>query len=216
MNFDYNYPYIGYDSDDLPYELYDIYGLSKINELSRQLQTFLNFKQAIIHYRFRPENMNHSIKKDKKYKELKSDFKSLVSKFIKLLLEIKGNGSSYELEIKKLLIPEILNNDRRKKKILLNLKDITEKLFAKIHFLSDLDPHIHPKLVKFITNIIQTVIKVLKNFNNWALEYYEELRLNYSNLHNEICLLISDEQSERNEKNTVKKQRTLKEGLKEW
>ena len=216
MEFNFDNPYIEYSSNELPYELYEIYGVRKINELSRQLQTFLNYKSATIQYRFRSKNLNLPIDKDIIYKELKGNLKSLAFRFIKLLRKIRGNGVSYEIEINKLLNRDSLRKDRLSKKLLTDLKDVTEKLFTIIHLLSDLEIHLHPKFLKFITNITQDMVLVFKIFNNWASSFYEELGTNYIHLHSELSTLITEEQAEKlPEKTSARKQRILEEGLKE-
>ncbi|MBA7519019.1 hypothetical protein ES705_11093 [subsurface metagenome] len=55
---------------------------------------------------------------------------------------------------------------------------------------------------------------MFKIFNNWASGYYEELRVNYHQLHCELNLLIPTE--EEVEITTIRKKRSLEEGLKEW
>ncbi len=213
MNFDLENPYIEYESDDIPYSLYEIYGVSKIKELSRQLRTFLNYKITIIQYRFRPKNITFPDGEDKKYKEIKKSFKTLASKFINLLLKIRGCGVPYEIEVKKLLDRVIHMEDKMSGSLLADLKEITQKLFIKIHALSEHEMHLHPKLLKFIIKLTQEACSVIKSINNWASDFYEELRVNYLQLHDELTLLIPDEKTE---KSNIRKKQFLEEGLKEW
>jgi len=215
MNFNFNNHYIEDDSYNLPYELYEINHISKINELSRQLQTFLNYKYATIQYRFRSKNFTPP--NDKKYKETKSKYYTLASKFIKLLLKIRGRGVSYEVEIKKMLNQVILKEDKLCLKLLMDLKDVTQNLFTTIHILSEQEIHLHPKFLRFIANLIQDMLTVFKVFNNWASGFYEELRVNYHKLHEELNIIIPEDQVEKkDEKSTSRKQQSLEERLKEW
>lgn len=213
MNFDLENPYMEYESDDIPYSLYEIYGVSKIKELSRQLRTFLNYKTATIQYRFRPNNITCLDGEDKKYKETKKRFKTLASKFIKLLLKIRGSGVSFEAEVKKLLERVIHMEDKINKRLLVVLKDVSQKLFVTVHALSEQEIHLHPKLLKFIVRITQEMCIVFKSINHWASKFYEELRVNYLQLHDELSLLITEEKVE---KCKIRKNKFLEEGVKEW
>ena len=66
---------------------------------------------------------------------------------------------------------------------------------------------------KAIIKLIQEVCSVIKSINNWASDFYEELRVNYLQLHDELTLLIPDEKTE---KSNIRKKQFLEEGLKEW
>ena len=211
MNFNFENPYIEYDSDEIPYSLYEIHGVNKIRELSRQLRTFLNYKTAMIQYRFRPKTATYPDRVDEKYKETERSLKQLASKFIKLLANIRGNGFSYEIELERLVFN--LAYDKIRKSLLTELKDVTQKLFTTIHALSEQEIHLHPKFLKFIANLTQEACTVFKILNNWASGFYEELRVNYVQLHDELVLLIPEEHAE---KNTVRKHKSLEEGLREW
>lgn len=211
MNFNFENPYIEYDSDEIPYSLYEIHGVNKIRELSRQLRTFLNYKTAMIQYRFRPKTATYPDRVDEKYKETERSLKQLASKFIKLLANIRGNGFSYEIELERLVFN--LAYDKIRKSLLTELKDVTQKLFTTIHSLSEQEIHLHPKFLKFIANLTQEACTVFKILNNWASGFYEELRVNYVQLHDELTVLIPEEYDE---KSTVRKHKSLEEGLREW
>ncbi len=211
MNFNFENPYIEYDSDEIPYSLYEIHGVNKIKELSRQLRTFLNYKTAMIQYRFRPKTATYPDRVDEKYKETERSLKQLASKFIKLLANIRGNGFSYEIELERLVFN--LAYDKIRKSLLTELKDVTQKLFTTIHALSEQEIHLHPKFLKFIANLTQEACTVFKILNNWASGFYEELRVNYVQLHDELTVLIPEEYDE---KSTVRKHKSLEEGLREW
>jgi len=93
MSLNFEGSYLEYDSDDIPFSLYEIHGLNKIKELSRQLRTYINFKTATMQYRFRPKNITGLNGVDEKCHETKKNLKQNASKFIKLLFKIKGNPS---------------------------------------------------------------------------------------------------------------------------
>lgn len=211
MNFDLENPYIEFESAEIPYSLYEIYGVSKINELSRQLRTFLNYKTATIQYRFCPKNLTCLDSEDKKFKETKKSFEKVAFKFIKLLLKIKGTGVSYEVELKRLTVRSFLTEDKICQNLLADLRDITQKLFINFHTLSEQEIHLDPKLLKIIVNLAQDTCMVYKIINEWASEFYNELRVNYLQLYDELSLLIPEV-----EKGNIRIKKKLEEGLKEW
>jgi len=213
MNFYFDSSYIEYDSDDIPYSLYEIHGLNKIRELSRQLRTFINYKTATMQYRFRPKIITCLGGVDKKYNETKRNLKQNASKFIKLLVKIRGNRISYKAELIRLVERVNLAQDKISHDLLTDLRNITQKLFITIHELSEQEIHLHPKFLKFTVNLTQEACTVFKILNYWASGFYEELRVNYHQLHDELALLIPEEVVE---KTTAREQRSLEEGIKEW
>jgi hypothetical protein len=214
MDINFESSYIDYDSDDIPYSLYEIHGLNKIRELSRQLRTFINYKTATIQYRFCPKTITCLGGLDKKCNETKKNLKQNASKFVKLLIKIRGNRISYETELIRLVERVKFTEDKFSRDLLTDLRDLTQKLFINVHKLSEQEIHLHPKFLKFVVNLTQEACTVFKIFNNWASGYYEELRVNYHQLHCELNLLIPTE--EEVEITTIRKQRSLEEGLKEW
>jgi hypothetical protein len=213
MNFNYESPYIEYDSDELPYSFYEIHGLTKIRELSRQLRTFLNYKTATMQYRFRPKTISYQTGADKKCAESKKKLKQIASEFMQLLKKIKGNGISYESELIRILERVRFTEDKISHDLLTNLRKTTQNLFITIHELSEQEIHIQPKFLKFCVNITQEACTVFKILNNWASGFYEELRLNYLQLHDELVVLIPEEEIK---KTIINKRRFLEEGIREW
>ena len=211
MNFDLENPYIEFESEVIPYSLYEIYGVNKIKELSRQLRTFLNFKAATIQYRFCPKDLTCPDREDKIFKETKKSFETVAFKFIKLLLKIKGTGVSYEAELKRLTVRFFLTEDKICQKSLADLRDITQKLIINIHALSEQEIYLDPKLLKIIVNLAQDTCIVYKIINEWASEFYNELSVNYLQLYNELRIIIPEV-----EKDNIWTKKILEERLKEW
>ncbi len=210
MNFNFNSQYIEFDSEDIPYSIYEIEGVSKITELSRQLRTFLNYKAATIHYRFQPKTVSCCYQTKKSISEIEVKLKKITSKFINLLIQIKGNSVSYEIELKKKILGLLVNEDNKNQ--IKDLRNLTKKLFMIIHLLSEQEIYIYPLLLKFILNLSQEACIVYKILNKWASGYYDELRLNYAQLFNELKELIQTNQTYKNYK---KEHRDLEVRLKE-
>jgi hypothetical protein len=212
MKFNSNGPYIEYDSDDNPCSIYETNGINRINELTRQLRTFLNYKAAIIKYRFRPNTINQPTLLDIKSTETSKKLKQNASEFIKQLKKIKGKGISYECELIRMLERVRFAENVISNKLLTDMKETTQNLFTIIHELSEREIHLQPNLLKFTINLTQDACKVFKIFNSWALEFYEELRVNYHQLYDELTLLIQNEGVEK----IVRERRSLEGRLKEW
>lgn len=161
MNFNFDSPYIEYDSDEIPYSMYETYGIKRIKELSRQLRTFLNYKAATMQYRFHPKTIPCY---DKRENGRESRFTQLASQFIKMLNQIKGNGLSYEVELKRKMLDLVI--DKEGKTQIIELKSLTEQLFTNIHLLSEQEIHLNPLLLKFILNLSQEACKVYSILND--------------------------------------------------
>ncbi|TFG11631.1 MAG: hypothetical protein EU531_11375 [Promethearchaeota archaeon] len=212
MNFNSEDSYIEYDSENLPYSLYEIHGLNKIRELSRQLRTFINYKTATIQYRFRPKTINYLTAVNKNCSETKKKLKQIATEFIHLLTKIKGKGISYESELIRMLERVRLAEDMISHNLLTTLRETTQNLFISIYELSEGEIHLNPKFLKFTVNLTQEACIVSKILNNWASGFYEELRVNYLQLYDELAILIPEERVEK----IVREQKSLEEGLKEW
>jgi len=72
---------------------------------------------------------------------------------------------------------------------------------------------LHPKLMKFIVNLTREACTVCKILNHWSSRFYDELRINYMQLNDELTKLIPELQPE---KKIVKKDRILEKALKGW
>ena len=114
-------PYIESEYDEIFNDWYEINGVRKIKELSRQLRTFFNYKAEVIRYRFRSNLFPTKNCKNTKFFTQKQKIESLSHEFISLLKKIKKNGQSLEQGIRSLYS----NNSKTRIK---ELSVITEKL----------------------------------------------------------------------------------------
>ena len=75
--------------DDFFNDIYEIEGVRKIKELSRQLRTFFRYKTEVIRYRFR--SIPNFAEKDAntKYYSQKQEIESLTREFISLLKKLR-------------------------------------------------------------------------------------------------------------------------------
>ncbi|MHA1104357.1 MAG: hypothetical protein ACTSPN_01415 [Promethearchaeota archaeon] len=185
--------------DDLFSDIYEIEGVRKIKELSRQLRTFFNYKAEVIQFRFRsnvPSNHdpNKSCTNNTFYTQ-KQKIESLSHEFISLLKSIKRDDSTLEQEI------YYLHFD--KNPIRLNkLSNVTEKISSLIHSFSEGSIHDHPKFLKFIVILSKNIIFVKKCLNAEFYAFYDELEINYGNLGKELRDLIGEVSGMKNASST--------------
>jgi hypothetical protein len=176
-------PYIGSKYDDVFNDWYEIEGISKIKELSRQLRTFFNYKAEVIRYRFQPTPNHAENDTNTKFFSRKQEVESLTREFIILLKKIKKNGQTLEQGIQSLLF----NNYKTQ---LIKISEISEKLSILLHYFSEESIHDHPKFLKFNVILAQNICLVKKCLYAQFNEFFEELKINYNNLEGELEGLI--------------------------
>jgi len=178
--------YIHSEYDDMFNDWYEIDGIRKIKELSRQLRTFFNYKAEVIRYRFRPHPILIKKNVSTKFFSHKQKIESLSKDFITLLKNVKKSNQTVKEGIQSLFF----NKNKAK---LQKLLDLTEKLFLLIHYFSEESIHDHPKFLKFITVLAQNTSLVKKCLNAQFSRFYEELENNYNHLEGEMEDLLEKE-----------------------
>jgi hypothetical protein len=193
MSFDLDNPYLDIEVDDLVLGLYEVEGVRKITELSRQVRSLLNLKTDTIRYRFR-SNSNISAKlKDVKFYENKKQFESLALRFIKLLNKIVGTSRrDLEEEIQILFYHVAIKRNQISRYLLKELEELTFQLFMKIHYFSEQDLYDHPLFLKTLLQIAIEACKTRKNLNHAFSEFYAELGENYRNLEEEFISIVPE------------------------
>lgn len=204
MSFDLDNSYLDFEDYDIVPGLYEVEGVRKITELSRQVRSLLNLKTNTIRYRFR-SNSNISAKlKDVKFYENKKQFESLALKFIKLLNKINGiSRRDIEEEIQFLFYQINIKRNHSSKFLLKELEDLTFQIFMKIHYFSEQVLFDHPSFLKTLIQIAIQACKTRKNMNHAFSEFYAELGENYHNLEKEFISIVP-EKVIKNEKRKMK------------
>ncbi len=205
MSFDLDNSYLDFEDDDIVSGLYEVEGVRKINELSRQVRSLLNLKTNTIRCRFR-SNSNISAKlKDEKFYENKKQFESLALKFIKLLNKIDGiSKRSIEEEIQTLFSQTAIKHNHLTTSLLKEVEDLTFQVFKKIHYFSEQDLFDHLSFLKTLIQVAIEACKTRKNMNHAFYEFYAELGENYYNLEKELTSIAP-------EKGIKKKNRKMKQ-----
>ena len=176
-------PYFELEFEELINECYEIEGVRKIKELSRQLRTFFNYQAQVIRYRFRSNIFPAENDTTAKFFTQKQKIESLTREFISLLKKFKKNGQTIEQGIQSLYFE---NNKFQISK----LSAITEKLFMLIHHFSEESIQNHPNFLRFIAILAQDICLVKKYLYAQFSKFYEELELNYNNLEGELEILV--------------------------
>ena len=175
--------YIELEFDDIFNDWYEIEGVRKIKELSRQLRTFFNYKTEVIRYRFRSNLFPAKNCANTKFFSQKQKIESITYEYITMLKKLKKNTQTLEQGIRSLFFG---NNKIQLK----NLLEITEKLFMLLHYFSEESLHDHPKFLKFNITLAKNICLVKKCLYAQFNEFFEELEINYDNLEGELEDLI--------------------------
>jgi len=163
--------------------LYEIEGLKKIKELSRQLRTFFNYKTEVIKVRFRSNaNITNNYVNTNFYGH-KQEVESLSYEFITILKGLKRSTETIEEGIQNLFFE---NNKTQ----LIKLLELVEKLFKLIHIFAEEEICSHPRFLKFIVILTKNVCMTKKCLNAQFKEFYEELEINYHHLETELDTLL--------------------------
>ncbi len=177
--------YIELEYDDIFNNWYEIEGVRKIKELSRQLRTFFNYKNEVIRYRFGTTLSFAEKDINTTFYTQKQEIESLTREFMTLLSKIKKNGQSLEQGIQSLFYDNCRTPLNR-------LSEIAEKLSMLLHYFSEESLHRHSKFLKFIVKLAQNIFLVKKCLNAQFSEFYKELEINYSSLERELERLLEN------------------------
>ena len=164
-------------------EWFEIEGVRKIMELSRQLRTFFNYKKEVIRYRFRSNLDSLGTNTTTKNYPQKQKIESLIYDFTSLLNQIKKKEYPIEEAIRNLYYEKNFSHIKR-------LSIITERLFDLIHSFSEKNIYDQPRFLKLIFNLVQNLCSVKNCLNAQLREFYEELRKSYSNLETELEIML--------------------------
>lgn len=186
------YPYMDSEFDDNFLNWYELEGVSKISELSRQIRSLLKYKSATIRYFYSTTNNTSTKTLDSKFFENKKEFELKGLQLIKNINKIKNLTGILEEGIQ-IIQSNALGNNKNTRAYLIELKKIIEELFIKIHFFSEQDIHKFPRFFMVIIRIAKEVYNVQKYLNREFSEFYQELEENYSDLEKELTVMMQRE-----------------------
>ena len=154
--------------DTLFNDIFEIEGLHNVKELSRQLQTFFNYKAETIQL-ISQTNIRHNHFSDmnctsKTFYAQKQKFESLSHEFISLLRSIKRDDTNLEQEM------FCLHFDKNPTKFN-KLTKISEQMSNLIHYFSERNIHNHPRFLNFIVVLVKNINFVKKCLNANLYEF---------------------------------------------
>lgn len=176
--------YIESEYEEIFNDWFEIEGVKKVKEHSRQLRTFFNYKTAVIRYRYRSSPVIAENYINNKFFAQQQKIKSLSVEFLNILNKIKQSYKS--------LGQGICSSIFTDKATLNKLTEVTRKLSTLLHYFSEESIHIHPKFLKYNISIAQTICLVKKFLYTRFSEFYEELKINYHSLEEELDNLLEN------------------------
>lgn len=190
-------------------ESLSIEGSNQISELSRQLQSFLNYKKALIRARF-SSTLDNPQKVIIKSPFLKCEDKisQLFSQYAKLLRNIDG---SIENKIFYLLIKTRTQPNSSEAHLLKKIQLIVNELWKEIHILSEMEINEYPHLLKLVVGVASLLCITSTKLNSVLLDFYKELKLSYLELEQELNGLYNVEKKGQNKEKKIEKRAILTE-----
>lgn len=179
-------PYLEYDEENIFHEWYLIEGEERISELSRQLRTFFNYKQSIIHVKFSKLRKYTKNSHSESISRHGNDLITHTSRFIALLKNIgveDGNiVETLKIRMKKL----VLNPKRADIEKLQEIKKDIKKIWEILHVLSELGLYNNRSLLKTAIKISCISCEVNTALFSGLANFYSELNKNYLQLEQDL------------------------------
>jgi hypothetical protein len=158
--------------------------LTAVKDLSRQLRSFLKFKEQVVKYRFR-SSFTPPVNRDiPKFTKDENALYEIASKFIKILKQIKKDAESIAQGIQN----HAMNPNSS---LLCQLIDVMKKLFILIHKFSEQELYDHSQLLKFIVSLAREAYLVNKYLDLETKEFLLELELGYEELEEDMEEMLS-------------------------
>ncbi len=181
---------LDYEEDSEFLEWYSIEGSERISELSRQLRTFFNYKSVIIRFRYsRTWEGDNTPKKDLIMK-WEGELFSLSSRHAMLLKSIGVEDRAVAEKILILMERVKVQSNNFEINLLKEIKQLGGEIWKILHILSELEIHRHPKLLQVAIKIACILCSAESAFFWPFSRFYEELKLNYLQLEEELSGLL--------------------------
>ena len=177
--------YLEYDEVNIFHEWYLIEGEERISELSRQLRTFFNYKQSIIHAKFSPLRKYTKNSHSESISKYGNDLITHTSRLIVLLKNI-GAGDGNIVETLKIYMKKLIINPKRADiEKLQEINKYCKKIWEILHILSELGLYNKSLLrnsIKISCISCEVKTALFPRFSN----FYSELNKNYLQLEKEL------------------------------
>lgn len=181
---------LDYEEDSEFLEWYSMEGSKRISELSRQLHSFLNYKSAIIRFRFSGSREgDNALKKDPIMKR-EGELFSLSSRYATLLKMIGVEGRTVTEKILILMERVKAQPNDFEINLLKEIKQLVDEIWKIFHILSESEIHHHPRLLQVAIKIASISCSVESAYFWPFSRFYEELKKNYLQLEEELSGLL--------------------------
>ena len=184
-------PLFKYEMDYEFSEWCSMEGSERISELSRQLRSYLNYKNAIIRYRYLGSQKQGNILKEDSMIKWEGELFSEYSRYTTLLKRIAIDEATIAKKIQNLIEKVKIQPDNLEINLLKEIKHIGRKLWKNLHFLSELELHHHPRLLYMAIKIACILCSVEGVFFSLSSNFYGELKHSYLQLEKELSGLFS-------------------------
>jgi len=165
-------------------------GSDKINELSRQLRSYLNYKCSIIRFRYSESRRDLNTPKKSPVLKWEAEVSSLFSRLITLLTSIGVKEDTITLKIQSLMKKvSTLPNDIEIN-LLKDIKHLSSDIWKRLHILSELEIHHHPKLLNVLIQVSGVLCSTQGVYFLPYFKFYQELKRNYKQLEGELSHLL--------------------------
>jgi hypothetical protein len=208
-NFD--YLILDYKEDKDFFEFYSNECSETINELSRQLRSFFNYKKAVIQLRYsNPQKIEISSNRQT-ILEWEEKLASLFSQYISTLKLLKLKEETLAEKLLSLLEKVKVQPNCAEINIIKKNKSLISEIWKIIHILSEYEIYNQPRLLNIVIQIICLLCSAQEVYSSIIKDFYKELKQNYLNLGSELSLLLHLESENQLDLESKKKWVRLKE-----
>lgn len=165
-------------------------GSDKISELSRQLRSYLNYKCNLIRARYSESRGDHDIPKRAPILKWEGELSSLFSRLVPLLNSIGVEKGIITEKIQILMRKLTTNPNDFEINLLKDIKHLSADIWKRLHILSELEIHRHPKLLYVLIQVAGVLCSTQGAFFIPYLKFYHELKQNYMQLEGELSSLL--------------------------
>jgi hypothetical protein len=202
---------LDYEEDNDFFELYSNEGSETINELSRQLRSFFNYKKAVIQLRYSNPQKIEIQPHRKTILEWEEKLASLFSQYVSNLRLLGLKEEILAEKLLSLLEKVKIQPNCSEINILKENKSLTSEIWKIIHILSEYEIYNHPQLLNVVIQIICLLCNAQEVYSSVITEFYRELKQNYLNLRVELSILFHLDGEDQLDSESKKKRVRLKE-----
>ena len=200
---------LGCEEDSEFIKRYSIEFPTQINKLSRHLRSILNYKNAVIQFRFSESSEVNKTGKNP-FLKWESQVSSNFHRYANLLNIIEAKEGKIANKIQILLEKAKYLPNHFEINLLKELKLIGSEIWKGLHILSEFEIHCNPHLLNKLTKIAGIICSADSAFSSLLSDFFKELRLSYLQLQRELSgLLLLNKEFQIKEKNKIREVRIV-------